>query len=251
VLALAGAALGGVVPARGEGDAGDCIAGEPGGETTPPPTGAVEAQPVAWGRYERPVDQRRLLHNLSHGGVGVQYGPEVPAVTVAEIRAWYLADPDGMVLAPLGSLGDRIALTAWGRLERSAGFDEPAFSSFRDELRFHAPGPVSREAMRPGVGGRPVALLGGLAVAPEPFARELAISLSLGHDAVLDVVVEDDRGRPVRILGLCGGPGTGATSGAGSSRRAPTSSASRRRGRARRPSPSPGEPTRTGGLPAG
>jgi hypothetical protein len=134
---------------------------------------------------------------------------------------------------------------------RPRGLDEPAFSSFRDELRFHAPGPVSREAMRPGVGGRPVALLGGLAVAPEPFARELAISLSLGHDAVLDVVVEDDRGRPVRILGLCGGPGTGATSGAGSSRRAPTSSASRRRGRARRPSPSPGEPTRTGGLPAG
>jgi hypothetical protein len=172
-----------------------------GAETVPPTSGAVDAQPVAWGRYERPVDQRRLLHNLSHGGVGVQYGPDVPAATVAEVRSWYLRDPDGLVVAPLGSLADEVALTAWGRLETCRRFDEAAFSSFRDELRFHGPEQVGREAMRPGVGGRPVALLGDLAVAPEPFARKLAISFSLGHDAVLNVEVEDDRGRPVRILG--------------------------------------------------
>jgi hypothetical protein len=201
VGALALAAVGGIVLARGDGGAGNCIAGVSGAETAPPAIGAVEAQPVAWGRYERPVDQRRLLHNLSHGGVGVQYGPEVPVGVVAEIRSWYLRDPDGLVLAPLGSLGDRVALTGWGRLETCRGFDETAFSSFRDEVRFHGPELVSREAMRPGVGGRPVTLLGGLAVAPEPFARELAISFSLGHDAVLTVEVQDDRGRPVRILG--------------------------------------------------
>ena len=63
--------------------------------------------------------------------------------------------------------------------------------------------------MRPGVGGRPVALLEGLALTPEPFARELTISFSLGHDAVLNVEVEDDRGRPVRVLG------PGALQGAG------------------------------------
>jgi hypothetical protein len=200
-LALAGAALGGVVLASRDGGAGDCTAGVPGAETVTSTTGAVHARPVAWGRYERPVDQRRLLHNLSHGGVGVEYGPEVPAATVAEIRSWYLADPDGLVLAPLARLADQIALTAWGRLETCRGFDESVFSSFRDELRFHGPEQVSREAMRPGVGGRPVALLGGLAVAPERFARGLAISFSLGHDAVLNVEVEDDRGRPVRILG--------------------------------------------------
>jgi hypothetical protein len=200
-LALAGAALGGVVLGRGDGGAGDCIAGARSAGTIPPTTGAVDAQPVAWGRYERPVDQRRLLHNLSHGGVGVQYGPDVPAATVAEFRSWYLADPDGLVLAPLGSLADQIALTAWGRLETCRGFDESVFSSFRDEHRFHGPEQVSWQAMRPGVGGRPVALVGGLAVAPEPFARTLAISFSLGHDAVLNIEVEDDRGRPVRILG--------------------------------------------------
>jgi hypothetical protein len=202
-LALAGAVLGGILLASRGGDdnAGACVEGAPGVEAFPPTTGAVNALPVAWGRYGRPVAQHQLVHNLSHGGVAVQYGPEVPAATIAEIRAWYLADPDGIVLAPHESLDDLVVMTAWGRLEVCRGFDEAAFSSFRDAFRFHGPEQVSPEAMRPGAGGKPVGLLEGLALAPRPFVRTLAITFLLGDDAVLNVEVEDERGRPVRVLG--------------------------------------------------
>jgi hypothetical protein len=170
-------------------------------ETFPLTSGSAAAEPLPWGRYERPVDQRRAVHNLYHGGVVVQYGPEVSAATAQRIRAWYQSDPDGLVLAPLTGLGGRVALTAWGELGMCRVFDEPAFSSFRDRFRFMGPERIAREAMRPGVGGAPVGLLEGLTLTPRPFVRTLTIAVSLGKDAVLNVEVEDDRGRIVRVLG--------------------------------------------------
>jgi hypothetical protein len=82
----------------------------------------------------------------------VQYGKDVPQETVAEIRAWYEADPAGLLVAPLrgNALPDKVALTAWTQLAICPGFDAAAFDSFRDQYRFKGPERIPVEGMQPG-----------------------------------------------------------------------------------------------------
>lgn len=108
----------------------------------PPTSGNHYAVPVVWGAYDAPIEQERVVHNLEHGGVIVQYGKDVPQTTVDELRAEYQSDPNGLVLAPLPSLGNLIAFTAWTHIAKCRSFDKDAFETFRDEFR--AKGPEAR-----------------------------------------------------------------------------------------------------------
>ncbi len=129
--------------------------------STPATSGPHQPQPLApavWGTYDDPVPEEKVVHNLEHGGVIVQYGPEVPEATVTEILAWYREDPNGLLVAPLSpdlieaepELENRIALTAWTHLQTCERFDEEAFSSFLDLHRGDGPEPVPVEALVPG-----------------------------------------------------------------------------------------------------
>ena len=69
---------------------------------------------------------------------------------IDQIVAWYREDPNGMIVAPLPKLGDEIALTAWRHLATCSGFDEEAFSSFRDDYRFKGPERFPPELLAPG-----------------------------------------------------------------------------------------------------
>ena len=120
--------------------------------------------PTVWNIYDSPVDEVALVHNLEHGGVVVQYGSKVPQATVALIAQWYQASPLGMVVAPLPALADmhatapanaesRVFLTAWTHVATCTGFDEDAFSKFRDAYRGpggDAPEKFPLEALQPG-----------------------------------------------------------------------------------------------------
>jgi hypothetical protein len=117
----------------------------------PPTSGPHFPAPAIWNVYDTPVEDIRLVHNLEHGGVVVEYGDQVPDETVREIVAWYQPDPNGMIIAPRPELGSNIALTAWGHLMTcSEGFDEATFSSFRDDYRFKGPETFPPEALAPG-----------------------------------------------------------------------------------------------------
>src|SRR3982751_1355985 len=111
----------------------------------PPTSGTHYYLPAKWAIYTRPIPQIALVHNLEHGGVVVQYGRAVTKATVARIRAWYLKDSSGLVVAPLPKLGASIALGAWnappygktkpvdaghGYLALCTGFDASAFTVF-------------------------------------------------------------------------------------------------------------------------
>ena len=90
----------------------------------------------------------RLVHNLEHGAVILQYGDKVPAAQVQRITAWYQQDANAVVVAPLPKLG------AQGRADRVDGLDRSAPAStlnganaFRKAFRYHAPeSGVSRRA---------------------------------------------------------------------------------------------------------
>ena len=131
--------------------------------TWPPTSGKHFGTPPPWDAYPEPVEQFRLVHNLEHGGIVIQYGDEVPDATVEEILAWYRDDPNGIVIAPYPELNAEIALEAWtapdstqseepGRayLARCPGFEEDAFEGFKDSYGFRGPERFPRELLTPG-----------------------------------------------------------------------------------------------------
>ncbi len=116
----------------------------------PPTSGPHHPEPAVWDAYDRPVPQLHLIHNLEHGGIVVQYGDGVSQATVNKILGWYREDPNGMIVAPLAKLENKIALTAWTHLATCSRFDEEAFSSFRDLYRFKGPERFPEELLTPG-----------------------------------------------------------------------------------------------------
>ncbi len=120
--------------------------------SSPPTSGPHYPEPAIWNVYTEPIEQILLIHNLEHGGIVVQYGENVGDAEVQQIVDWYKPDPNGIVVAPLPRLGSNIAVTAWTRLMTCTdGFDEQAFTSFRDAYRFKGPEPFPPEALAPGV----------------------------------------------------------------------------------------------------
>jgi len=130
--------------------------------TDPPTSGPHYEVPVVWGSYDDPVNQAQLVHNLEHGGIGVQYGEGVPPATVEQLKTFVQANSRGTVLAPMPGLGDQIALTAWvtkspseprvgtGYVAKCAAFDEGAFGAFLDAYQFRGPERFPADALLPG-----------------------------------------------------------------------------------------------------
>ncbi len=137
---------------------------DPKWNTDPPTSGPHYPIPAVYGEYDSPLKIAQVVHNLEHGAVFVLYGPQVPDETVQQLRDFYSEDTTGVLLAPYQKLGDEIALGAWtvpddfeagdtngtAYLATCQDFDEGAFSSFRDELRFRGPERFPPDSLEPG-----------------------------------------------------------------------------------------------------
>ena len=75
--------------------------------------GRTTRSPALWGAYTTPLYPAQFVHNLEHGGIYIQYGKDVPAGDVDQLKAFYDAHQNGTLLAPLPSLGSKIALGVW------------------------------------------------------------------------------------------------------------------------------------------
>jgi len=132
--------------------------------SSPPTSGPHYGEWALWGFYEDEVPLVKSVHNLEHGGVVIHYGPQVPPAEVERLRTFYDDDPNGLLVAPLPSNGDEIALSAWtapdaatgtadrgrGWLARCTTFDEDAFSAFVQAHRFKGPERIPPEQLAPG-----------------------------------------------------------------------------------------------------
>ena len=105
----------------------------------PPTSGRHYFQPVLFGIYTQPLPEIRLVHNLEHGAVILQYGDKVPRAQVAAITQWYQQDANAIVVAPLPSLGAKVALTSWTQWAECSGFQRKAADAFRNAFRYNAP----------------------------------------------------------------------------------------------------------------
>ena len=132
--------------------------------TDPPTSGPHFPNPPPVSVYEEPVEQFRLIHDLEHGVVVVQYGDDVPEGTQNQLLQWWRDDPNGVVIAPYPNLGGQISLAAWnaeestpseeadpgrGILAKCPRFDEGAFDAFKDEYAFKGPERFEEDQLGP------------------------------------------------------------------------------------------------------
>jgi hypothetical protein len=135
--------------------------------SSPPTSGPHFGQPAVWGSYDEPIPLVQTVHNLEHGGVVIHYGPKVPQADVDALKTWYTetGDPNGLVIVPLASNGDKITLSAWtapdastagtrdrgrGWLAKCTTFDKGAFEAFIEGHRYKGPERIPPELLAPG-----------------------------------------------------------------------------------------------------
>jgi hypothetical protein len=140
------------------------LATKPKWNSSPPTSGPHWNTPAIWDFYDTPVLLVQTVHNLEHGGVVIHYGPRVPQAEIDKLREFYNEDPNGLVVAPLPSNGDKITLSAWtvpdsvagtadrgrGWLARCSRFDKDAFSAFLEAHRFKGPERLDPAGLTPG-----------------------------------------------------------------------------------------------------
>jgi hypothetical protein len=127
-------------------------------DSDPPVEGKHDPAPALWGVYDQPVDQTKLIHNLEHAGLVIQYGDKVPAATVASLQSDVRKDPEWTVLAVYPKLGDKIAFERWATLVECTSYQKGVLTDFRKHRNVYVgsteskqPRIWSQEARQPGI----------------------------------------------------------------------------------------------------
>lgn len=100
-------------------------------DSDPPTHGTHDPVPALWGIYDTEVDQAKLIHNMEHAGIVVQYGPKVPADEVSALVADVQKDYQWTVLAPYSKLGDKISFEYWGHLTECTAYERPVLTNIQ------------------------------------------------------------------------------------------------------------------------
>lgn len=95
----------------------------------PPTSGSHVSWLAPWGIHTVPVPKEVQVHNLEDGGVVVQYNCDCPELQ-AKLRAIVERYPTQVILAPYPGMDRRIALTAWGRIDKFDELDETRIVRF-------------------------------------------------------------------------------------------------------------------------
>jgi len=101
-----------------------------------PPTSGPHLPSVArWGIHEKPIPKELQVHNLEDGGVLVQYNCDRANQECRELvdkLAKIVRPYNHAILAPYPGMTQKIALTAWTRIDKFNDFDEKRIVRFID-----------------------------------------------------------------------------------------------------------------------
>lgn len=103
-----------------------------------PPTSGPHLDPKAdWGIHDEQIPDELQLHNLEDGGVLIQYDCDEQDCSdlVNQLTAVAKKYKDKVILAPYSGLDQKIALTAWNRIDTFAEFDEKRITAFINSFR--------------------------------------------------------------------------------------------------------------------
>lgn len=97
----------------------------------PPTSGPHVGYLAQWGIHAGAIPKELQVHNLEDGGVLVQYiCPEGCSDLVEKLQAIVSRYNRQVILAPYPGMDRRIALTAWGRIDKFGEFDEQRILRF-------------------------------------------------------------------------------------------------------------------------
>ncbi len=103
--------------------------------TRPPTSGPHLPALARWGIHRQPIADELQVHNLEDGGVMVQYNCQDCEELIAKLEAVVSRYSDKVILAPYPNMDNRIALTAWGRIDTMTDFDEQRIVRFIEAYR--------------------------------------------------------------------------------------------------------------------
>lgn len=93
--------------------------------SNPPTSGPHVGGLARWGIHTVPIPRELQVHNLEDGGVLVQYNcPEGCRELVERLKNIVQRYDKFVILAPYPDMDERIALTAWTRIDKFNEFDE-------------------------------------------------------------------------------------------------------------------------------
>ena len=118
--------------------------------TSPPTSGPLLYDFADWGVHEVPVPLELQVRNLEQGGVAVQYNCPQPCPDLVAQLEELVYQREKVLVAPYPWMDARIALTAWGKIERLDAFDGEKIQRFLDAYAGEAVG-----AGEPGPEGEP------------------------------------------------------------------------------------------------
>ena len=109
--------------------------------SVPATSGPHYNSPLPWGIEVSPVPDERMLHNLEHGGVTIQYNTDDVELIArleefAEKQTGY---PCFLKVAPYPDMGTTIAVTAWAVMDTMDEYDEDRLQSFVNAYRNDGP----------------------------------------------------------------------------------------------------------------
>lgn len=108
--------------------------------SNPPASGWHYETWADWGVYSEEQSQELLIHNLEHGGIVIQYKPDVDKETIAKLEDLKKSEFScKIVVAPYSKLDTNIALTAWTQLYKSDTYEEETIKNFIRKYRDKGP----------------------------------------------------------------------------------------------------------------
>ena len=121
--------------------------------TFPPAAGAHTPAWATWGFHREPVDPRRVVHNLEHGGIVIWWGPDAaPCRRSTSWEAFYEQSRIGMFGTLIDGLGNKVALSAWtgnpSTYFATASTASGTSRCARDSTRRRSPRSATRTAAR-------------------------------------------------------------------------------------------------------
>ena len=104
-----------------------------------PETPAGVPSPARWGKYDFPIPDEVLIHNLEHGGIGLHYDcPEGCPEIVAQLDNLIPGNSSQFILSPYSGLETKIAITGWRHHLFLDEFDREQILDFIDAYQNRA-----------------------------------------------------------------------------------------------------------------
>lgn len=111
---------------------------QPAYNSNPPTSGPHYEQTEAWGISDKPLAVERLVHNLEHGGIVIYYKCDAKADKSCEelianlkgVTQKLMKKDRKVVLTPNDKIDEKIAVAAWGWLDKMEEVDEERIQRF-------------------------------------------------------------------------------------------------------------------------